>query len=104
MSKTSEFVETAKHDLDKLGAELSEFETKVAAASSKADDWSKSQVAKLKTDLEQAKEHVSSLATRVQAESEEAVCEAKARAERHWQALHAAVKAYREHLNKTIAA
>ncbi len=58
------------------------------------------QVEKLKEDWSQAKEDMEDIADRAKTEGEEAVQEAKDKAERHYEALQAAVKAYRDHLDQ----
>lgn len=99
-TETSKFVEKAKVYIDDIGAELSELEQKVKDAGDRADDWSAAQVEKLKEDWSQAKEDMDNIADRAKAEGEDAVREAKEKAERHYEALQAAVKAYRAHLEQ----
>lgn len=99
-TETSKFVERAKACIDTIGAELGELELKAKAASSDADDWSATQVEKLKRDWTQAKDQMEQIADRANEEGEDAVREAKEKAQRHYEALQAAVKAYRNHLEK----
>ena len=99
-TETSKFVERAKACIDDLGAELSELERKAKAAGNEADDWSTDQVEKLKEDWAQAKEDMEQIADRAKTEGDEAVRDAKEKAERHYEALQAAVKAYRDHLDQ----
>ena len=99
-TETSKFVEKAKACIDSIGLELGELEQKAKAAGDRADDWSAKQVEKLKEDWSQAKEDMENIADRARAEGEEAVQEAKDKAERHYEALQAAVKAYRDHLDQ----
>ncbi|MBO9448213.1 hypothetical protein [Ruegeria sp. R14_0] len=99
-TETSKFVEKAKACIGDIGAELSELERKANAAGDRADDWSASQVEKLKEDWSQAKVDMEDIADRAKIEGEEAVREAKEKAERHYEALQAAVKAYRDHLDQ----
>ena len=103
MTNTFKFVEEAKASLDVLDDELNELEGKVKAASEHADEWSTKQVHKLKKDLHQARTEMDGIAERIESEGEASVKQAKEQAERHWEALQAAVKAYRGHLNKTVA-
>ncbi len=103
MNKNAEFVETAKARLDELGKEFSALDAKLNDAGRTADTWTNAQASKLKKDWEQAKADVSSIAQRIETEGEEAVGDAREKAERHWEALRAAVKTYREHLEKDVA-
>ena len=103
MTKTPDFLETAKSHLDALGSELSALENKISEASQKADAWSGEQTAKLKQDWENAWAEMASIAERIDAEGEEAVGDARQRAERHWDVLQAAVNTYRDHLKKNVA-
>jgi len=103
MKHNSQFIENAKANLDKLGDELTDLETKVSDAGQQADEWSATQVNKLKKDWEEAKTEMKTIATRIESEGEASVEDAKAKAERHWDALQAAVKAYRGHLEKSVA-
>lgn len=100
MTETSKFVEKAKAYIDGIGAELDELEQKTKDAVDHADEWSAAQVEKLKEDLNQAKDDMEDIADRAKTEGEDAVREAKEKAERHYEALQAAVKAYRDHLEK----
>ena len=99
-TETAKFVEKAKACIDSIGAELGELEVKAKAAGDRADDWSTSQVEKLKDDWSQAKEDMEGIVARAEAEGEDAVRDAKEKAERHYEALQAAVKAYRDHLDR----
>lgn len=103
MKHNSQFIENAKAHLDQLGDELTDLETKVGEAGQRADEWSTKQVNKLKKDWEEAKTEMKTIATRIEYEGEASVEEAKEKAERHWDALQAAVKAYRGHLEKSAA-
>ncbi|WP_134643172.1 hypothetical protein [Pseudaestuariivita atlantica] len=100
MTETTKFVEKAKACIDELGDELSELERKAKAAGDRADAWSAAQVEKLKEDWHQAKDEMDDLADRAKTEGEDAVREAKEKADRHYEALQAAVKAYRDHLDQ----
>ena len=99
-TETSKFVEKAKACIDDIGAELTELEQKARAAGDRADDWSAAQVEKLKEDWSRAKNDMEDIADRAKTEGEEAVQDAKEKAERHYEALQAAVKAYRDHLDR----
>lgn len=103
MSKSEDFVEKVRTHIDELGAELSTLEVKLHDAGEKADAWTSDQASKLKKDWENAKAEMTSIADRIENEGEEAVDDAKAAAERHWEALQAAVKTYRDHLEKNVA-
>ncbi|MEM7070097.1 MAG: hypothetical protein AAF478_14565 [Pseudomonadota bacterium] len=103
MTKTSEFIDNAKNHLDQLGQELTDLEGKVTKAGKNADEWSANQVNKLKQDWLQAKTNMDELADRIQSESEASVAEAKDKAQRHWDALQAAVQTYRNHVEKPAA-
>lgn len=100
MTETSKFVEKAKACIDEIGAEISDLERKVDAAGGRAEDWSAAQVEKLKKDWTQAKADMDDIAARAESEGDEAVRDAQASAERHYEALRAAVKAYRAHLER----
>ena len=103
MKHNSQFIENAKAHLEQLGDDLSDLESKVTKAGKEADEWSATQVNKLKKDWEEAKTEMKTIATRIESEGEASVEDAKAKAERHWDALQAAVKAYRDHLEKSVA-
>lgn len=104
MTAYSEFLQKAQDDYNRVKEDLKTFEHKVKDAGDRADTWTKDQVAKLKADLTQTHDKVMTLADRIDRESEEAVTEAHDSAKRHWDALHAAVSAYRDHLEKTVSA
>ena len=103
MTTEQSFIEQAKSHLDRVGEELSEVEKKLAAASENADVWTTNQAEKLKNDWIRAREEMDSIANRIETEGEDAVNEAKAKAERHWEALKVAVKTYRDHLDKALS-
>ena len=104
MTTFSEFIQKAKDDFARVDAELKEAEQKIKDAGERADTWTKDQAAKLKADLTAAKDKVTNLAERIDREGEEAVTEAHDQAKRHWDALHAAVATYREHVAKSVDA
>ena len=104
MSAYTEFLQNAKDDYDRVEADLEAYEKKVKEAGDRADSWTKDQVEKLKTDLADARETIAKLADRIDQEGDEAVTEAHDHAKRHWNALNAAVSAYRDHLEKTVSA
>lgn len=104
MSKFAEFLDKAKADYDHVNDQIAAFEKKIKHDGEAADAWTKEQAAKLKADLAEAKDKVTSLANRISREGEEAADEAHDQARRHWDALHAAVSAYRDHLDKTLGA
>lgn len=103
MNEKSQFIEKAKAHLNQLGTELSSLEAKVSEAGKQADDWTSNQATKLKKEWETARQEMTSIAKRIESEGEEAVSDAKEQAERQWDALQAAVKAYRSHLEETVA-
>ena len=104
MTSFSDFIQKAKDDYNSVEAELKATEQKIKDAGEAADTWTKDQAAKLKADLNDAKQKVTDLAERIDREGEEAVTEAHDQAKRHWDALHAAVATYREHVAKTVDA
>ncbi len=99
MSQHQKFIDHAKVQLDKLGEELSDLDGKIKTASSKADAWSTEQMHKLRADWHECQAQIE----RMSAESQESFDQAKADAERHWKALEAAVKTYREQLQNHAA-
>lgn len=103
MTKFSEFVQKAKDDYARVEDELKAFEKRVKDAGEKTDAWTMDQVKKLKSDLDEAKAKVTHLADRIQSEGEEAVTDAHDQAKSHWEALQAAVSAYREHIDRSVA-
>ena len=104
MTSFSDFIQKAKDDYARVEAELKAAEQKIAVAGEAADNWTKDQAAKLKSDLADAKQRVTDLAERIDREGEEAVTEAHDQAKRHWDALHAAVATYRDHISRTVDA
>lgn len=98
MTKSSEFVEKAKAGLDQIDAELSALEAKVKASGKAAEDWTADQAGKLRADWKKARTEMKEIADRIETEGDAAMDDAKAHAERHWAALKAAVKAYRDHV------
>lgn len=104
MTIFSDFIQKAKDDYHRVEAELKETEQKIKNAGDAADNWTKAQAAKLKADLDDAKQKVTDLAERIDREGEEAVTEAHDEAKRHWDALHAAVATYRDHVAKKVDA
>ena len=103
MTTTPSFIEQAKMHLDRVGDELSEVEKKLAATSENADKWTANQAEKLKNDWIRAREEMDSIAKRIEAEGEDAVNDAKARAERQWEALKVAVKTYRDQIDQALS-
>ncbi|MBO9435284.1 hypothetical protein J7394_13790 [Ruegeria sp. R13_0] len=103
MTTFSEFVQKAKDDYARVEDELKSFEQKVKDAGEATDKWTQEQVTKLQSDLQEAKDKVTDLADRIQQEGEDAVTDAHDQAKNHWEALHAAVAAYRDHLDKSVA-
>ena len=103
MATAPNFIEQARKHLDRVGNELSEVEKKIAATGDSADKLTAGQAKKLQADWNRAREEMDSLAKRIESEGEDAVNDAKANAERHWDALKAAVKAYRNHVDSTLS-
>lgn len=103
MTTSPSFIERAKMHLDRVGDELTEVENKLAATSENADKWTANQAEKLKNDWIRAREEMDTLAQRIETEGEDAVNDAKARAERHWEALKVAVKTYRDHIDNALS-
>ncbi|WP_136659452.1 hypothetical protein [Nitratireductor sp. XY-223] len=103
MATAPNFIEQAKMHLDRVGDELSEVEKKLATASDNADNWTAEQAEKLKADWNKAREEMDTIAKRIESEGEDAVNDAKAKAERHWDALKSAVKTYRDHVERAIS-
>ncbi len=103
MTSFSDFVQKAKDDYARVEDELKAFEKKIQDAGDATDHWTKEQVAKLQSDLKEAQDKVTDFADRLHKEGEDAVTEVHDQAKSHWEALHAAVAAYREHLDKSIA-
>lgn len=104
MTKTTKFEEKAKAYIDEIGEELGELEQKAKHAGEDADEWSAAQVAKLKEDWAKARTEMEDIAQRAREEGEDSIRDAREKAERHWDALQAAVKAYRDHLEKVADA
>ncbi|MFY0610888.1 MAG: hypothetical protein JXQ99_05135 [Hyphomicrobiaceae bacterium] len=94
MSTQTQFIEHTKVELNKLGEELSELDRKMASASNKVAVWSTEQMHQLRANWHECQAHVE----RLSAQSETSFEQAKVETERHWQALEAAVKTYREKL------
>ncbi|MEX0316725.1 MAG: hypothetical protein AB3N21_02150 [Ruegeria sp.] len=101
MTSFSDFIQKAKDDYTRIETELKSYEKKVKDAGEAADTWTRDQAAKLKADLSEAQKKVTDLAERIDREGEEAVTEAHDQAKRHWDALHAAVATYRDHVTKS---
>lgn len=102
MTSFSDFIQQAKDDYHRVEAELKATEQKIRDAGEAADKWTTDQAAKLRADLADAKQKVTNLAERLDREGEEAVADAHDQAKRHWDALHAAVATYREHVAKSV--
>lgn len=96
--KTAEFLGQAKDDLHRIDNELQALESKVKAAGDEKDQWAANQVRKLRTDMQLVQTEMNAIAHRIEVGGEAGVEKSKINAERHWMALKAAVKAYREHV------
>ena len=101
MSDYTTLVSESKAQLDRLGDELSALESKVKTAGANADDWSRSQLAKLKADWSKAHANVDAMAQETRSEIDASWAQAKSDAENHWNALQAAVETYRAHVDST---
>ena len=98
MSNYENFVQSSKEQLDRLGEELNELEAKVKNAGQQADDWSRNQIAKLKSDWSLAKTKIDRVAQQHHEEVEASWAQVKTDVENHWTALQAAVATYRKHV------
>ena len=99
---TEEFVERAKCNLDQIDEELGALEARVKRCGEHANAWVTSQAQKLRADVETARAEVSAIASRVEGDVAVQLEDSKANAQRHWEALQAAVKAYREHVSSSL--
>lgn len=99
MSHHKNFIEHAKAQLDKLGEELGELDRQIKSAGERSDAWSTEHMHQLRADWHECQAHVE----RMSAQSEASLDNAKAETERHWKALEAAVKTYREQLQTHAA-
>ncbi|WP_152435201.1 hypothetical protein [Erythrobacter sp. THAF29] len=99
---TDEFVERARSNLDQIDDELSALEARVKRCGEHADAWVARQAQKLRADVEAARAEVSAIASRVEGDVAMQFEDSKANAERHWEALQAAVIAYREHVGSSL--
>lgn len=99
MSDHKHFIEHAKAQLDKLGEELSELDQKMRMAGNKVDAWSTEKMHQLRADWHECQAHLE----RMSAQSKASLDLAKTETERHWKALEAAVKTYREQLQSHAA-
>lgn len=96
--ETDKFVERAKAGLDQIDTELGVLEARVTACRDAGDQWAANQARKLRADVETAKAEVTAIEDHLKADVTADLDRSKADAERHWAALKAAVKAYREHV------
>ena len=99
MSNHKHFVEHAKAQLDKLGEELSELDQKMKFAGDEIDAWSTEKMHQLRAEWHECQAYVE----RMSAQGETSFEQAKADTERHWKALEAAVKTYREQIQNRAA-
>lgn len=98
MSEYEKFVQRSKEQLDRIGKELTELESKVKDAGQHADEWSRTQIAMLKADWTEAKTKVDRVAKQHHEEIEASWSQVKSDMENHWNALQAAVTTYRSHV------
>ncbi|MEM9470876.1 MAG: hypothetical protein AAGA00_02890 [Pseudomonadota bacterium] len=103
MSQTDQFVAETLRQLKRIEDELSEIETGLRHSTAQVDSWTQQQLAKLKADWHDVKHELEELAKTHQTEVEASWEQLRNDAEHHWQALHAAVQAYREHVHKNVA-
>lgn len=99
---TEEFIERAECNLDQIDVELSALETRVKRCGENSDAWLTSQAQKLRADVEAARAEVSAIASSVEGDVTVQIEDSKANAQLHWEALQAAVKAYREHVGSSL--
>ncbi len=102
MSDHKQFIEDAQKQLDTLGADLDNLDGQLKSAGSKADAWCTSQMQQLRSQLADAKAHVDKVAMDAQSQATVVIDQAKEDTERHWKALQAAVKTYREVVDRTV--
>jgi len=100
MSTHRHFIEEAKSQLDKLGAELDELEDKVNTQHEHASAWYGEQMTKLRTEWQETGAKIQKLTADVQAEAQTSYEAAKNELERNYEALANAVKTYREQIER----
>ncbi len=98
MSVISDFLQKTKDDYDKFEADLAVLEKKAEEEGKKADAWNKEQLARLRTELAEARAEVDQFFDRVKHGGEEAATDIQDQVERHWEAMQVAVDAYRKHI------
>ena len=103
MTDYQQFVENAKSELQKLGEELDELDQKVKAQCQNASTWYGEQMKKLRSDWRDTSVKIEQVATEARAEAESSYEAAKTDADRHYQALKAAVKTYREEVERNVS-
>lgn len=103
MSENRKFIDDAQAHIKAFGHELDSLEAKLKDAGESADAWSSQQAAKLRQDWEKAKSEVGSIVERIETDSDDALNDARQQAQNHWDALKAAVKTYRDHVENTDA-
>lgn len=96
--KTAEFLGQATNDLHRIDNELKALESRVKASGEEEDQWAANQVRKLRADMQVVRTEMNAIAHCVEVDGEASVLKSKVDAERHWVALKAAVKAYRDHV------
>ncbi|MGI9409031.1 MAG: hypothetical protein ACR2OV_03080 [Hyphomicrobiaceae bacterium] len=99
MSNHQHIIDDAKAQLEKLGDELNELDQKMKAAGNKVEAWSTKQMHQMRADWHECHAYVE----RLSAQSETSFEQAKSETERHWKALEAAVKTYREQIQNHAA-
>lgn len=95
MTTICDFMTFVQEDCRRLETGLREAERKVLTAGDAAGLWVKEQADKLKAGSTHAKQKIAFLAECAEQESETAMAEAQDDLRRHWDALTAAVAAYR---------
>ncbi len=99
MSSHQHIIDDAKAQLEKLGDELNELDQKMKSAGAKAEAWSTEQMHRLRADWHECQAYVE----RLSAQSDASFEQAKSETERHWKALEAAVRTYREQVQNNAA-
>lgn len=98
MSSNDSFVAQAKKNLDSLGAELDHLEGQIRTEHANASAWYKEQMARLRGEWRDAHSKIETMARDSNAKAEASYNAAKDDVERHWSALQAAVRTYRQHV------
>ncbi|MEQ8825210.1 MAG: hypothetical protein RIC14_12635 [Filomicrobium sp.] len=103
MTDHTDYVAKAKQQIEKLGNELDELEQRAKAESRKASEWYTQQMTKLRGEWQEASSRLEELSNSAHAEAKTTYQHVRADTERHWKALEAAVKAYRDRIDAEAA-